>query len=117
MSQETRLKISQSNKGKHNTNIGIPRPQEVKDKISQASKGRLLSEEHKQKLSIAHTGKLFSSEVKEKMSLAHFKKGYYFDKNRNKYRIRIKQKGYGSFDTEKEAQNKVREILSNERRN
>ena len=104
MSQETRLKISQSNKGKHNTNIGIPRPQEVKDKISQASKGRLLSEEHKQKLSIAHTGKLFSSEVKEKMSLAHFKKGYYFDKNRNKYRIRIKQKvhaqqQFGKFDT------------------
>ena len=38
--------------------------------------------------------------------------GYYFDKKRNRYRVRIQQKGYGDFTLEIDAQNKVKEILA-----
>jgi len=58
LSLKTRQKISAGNKGKSKTwLVGIPRSQEVKDKISKKHKGRKFSKEHRKKISLANSGK------------------------------------------------------------
>lgn len=75
ISEETRQKISQSEKGKFVSD-------ETRQKLSDALKGKYvgensplygvpLSEEHKQKNREAHIGKCASKETKQKMSLSH----------------------------------------------
>jgi len=55
VSEETRLKISISNTGKpHYSLRGIPRPDEVRRKISEKQKGRVFSEEQKQHMRKPH---------------------------------------------------------------
>ena len=52
--EETRRKISLSQIGEKNNNYGKPRPLEVRRKISEGNKGRILSDEQRLKLSKAH---------------------------------------------------------------
>lgn len=53
-SEETRRKISLSQIGEKNNNYGKPRTLEVRRKISEGNKGRILSDEQRLKLSKAH---------------------------------------------------------------
>jgi group I intron endonuclease len=73
LSLETKNKISSSNLGKIPWNKGIPRTQEVKDKISLAKKGKRQSQEAIDKMAKALKGRIFSEETKRKISEA--KKG------------------------------------------
>jgi group I intron endonuclease len=105
---------------------GIKRSEETKNKISGARIGRKLSEEHKKKLSESaknmseetrkkmsetRTGKKFGEEHKKKLSEARRKskdnKYYSFNKNRNKYRVKIWGKYMGWYNTEEEARQAV----------
>ncbi|UXR28929.1 G-I-Y Y-I-G endonuclease [Bacillus phage Nachito] len=61
LSEETKRKLSEINKGKKLT-------EEHKRKLSEAGKGRVFSEESKKKISESHKGKKFSKESREKMS-------------------------------------------------
>ena len=77
-SEETRRKISESNKGKSAPNKGVPMSEEQKLKLSKKLKGSVpwnlgkpMSEETKQKLSETLTGRVVgehSQETKEKIS-------------------------------------------------
>lgn len=90
-SEETRNKISQSNKGRKLSeqskkniseghkgipvwNKGIPTPLEVRKKISESGKGRIVSEETRKKFSISNKGRVVSEETKEKLRLANIGK-------------------------------------------
>lgn len=60
----------------HNTGVNHhqynkPRSEEIKRKISEANKGKVMSEEAKAKLSKAHKGKVLSEEHKRKLSESH----------------------------------------------
>ncbi len=62
--QEYRDKMSQANKGKVLS-------QQTKLKLSQANKGKPTSEQTKLKMSLAHMGYVHSVEAKQKMSQSH----------------------------------------------
>lgn len=64
VSEETRRKISEVNKGHHHS-------EETKEKISETMKRNPRSEEIKQKNRLAHLGKHHSEEAKRKMSEAN----------------------------------------------
>jgi hypothetical protein len=64
VSEETKRKLSESQKGK-------PKSEETKRKMSEAAKGKVISEEQKRKLSETNKGKPKSSEMKRKLSEAH----------------------------------------------
>lgn len=78
MNEETKQKISQSMMGNKN-GLGHPCSEEKKKKISEAQKGRCLTEEHKQKLSEAakkrHTP--CSEQARENIRKASHKKPVY----------------------------------------
>lgn len=66
-SKETRLKIGKANSGANNWLYGKECPDYLKNKISEANKGKIFSEEHKNKLSEAHKGKhLLGNNIKAK---------------------------------------------------
>lgn len=81
LSEETRKKLSQINKGKKHTPeeiekmrkncTGWKQTEEAKAKISKGLKGKPKSEEHKEKLRLANLGKKTSPETKAKLSAAH----------------------------------------------
>jgi group I intron endonuclease len=64
--EETKVKISEAHKGKVLS-------QEIKDKISLTSKNRTVSEETKAKLSLGMLNKIPGLETREKMSKSHSK--------------------------------------------
>lgn len=74
LSEETKRKIANSNKGKHNYLKGHITSEETKRKISESKMGSHHSEETKRKMSKSHkgllTGKKLSEETKQKMSEA-----------------------------------------------
>ncbi len=74
-SEESKRKISESNRGKR-------RSEETRRKMSKANKGKHLSEEHKRKISEAHKGNRHSEETKRKMSEA--RKLYWENKRKEK---------------------------------
>jgi len=99
MSEETRQKIGEGNKG--NTNmLGKIHSEETIQKMREAKKGNT------NKL-----GKTHSEETRQKMSLVQRTKegvkGYYFNKSRKKYQAQIEVGGkriqLGRFDTPEEA--------------
>lgn len=63
-SEETRRKISESNRGKKHS-------VETKRKLSIAHKGKIITEEHRKNLVISHLGKVLPLETREKMSRSH----------------------------------------------
>lgn len=72
-SEETRKKISETMKGKYAWNKGKKFSEETRRKISEANKGKKLSEEHRIKLSEAKKGKKrapFTEEHRRKLSEA-----------------------------------------------
>jgi hypothetical protein len=58
-------------KGKDNPLFGIPRPKEVREKISKSHMGIGHTEESKKKIGMAQIGRKASEKTKKKMSLAH----------------------------------------------
>ena len=104
VSEETRQKISEANKGK-------TRSDETRQKISEARKGKIRSEETRQKMSESLKGKARSEEKRQKIrhkiseSVNDKKnvKGYSFHKPSKKWRATIKTIHIGSFDTPEEA--------------
>ena len=77
LSEETRKKLSEANKGKQlgkdNQFYGKKHSEETKKKMAEANKGKKMSEESKKKNSEAHIGKHPSEETKKKLREA--KKG------------------------------------------
>lgn len=73
VSEETKAKISTSQKGDKNHNYGKATSEETKKKLSEIGKGRVFSEETKKKLSQASKNKTHSEETKKKLS--EIKKG------------------------------------------
>ena len=63
-SEETRKKLSESNKGRHPS-------EETKRKISESQKGKHHSEETLKKMSESHKGKHLSEETRKKLSESH----------------------------------------------
>lgn len=101
--EETKLKISEANKGRKWTEeqkqriagrdkgrfvpiewrikmsiaqTGRKHSQEVKKKISEANKGRIFTQEHRKNISKACVGRKISEETKKKISEALLKRGY-----------------------------------------
>lgn len=78
---EARERATKNMKGKKHSNLGVPRPQWVKDKISKSKKGTVYktkgipkSEETRRKISKSKLGKKrkpFSIETRIKMSVSH----------------------------------------------
>ena len=69
-SEESRLKMSKANKGEKNPNFGKTHSEEVRQKISEAQKGKIISEETRKKMSKAQKGRTASEESRLKMSEA-----------------------------------------------
>ena len=63
MSEETKLKISLSNKGRPN-----PISEETKRKLSESLKGRKFTVEHKSKIGVANTRRILTEETKQRIS-------------------------------------------------
>ena len=68
LSEETRRKISEIQKGERHHYYGKSLSEEHKRKLSESQKGKTLSEETKRKLSEVMKGKTFSEEHKRKIS-------------------------------------------------
>ena len=100
-SEETRKKISEAKTGTKHT-------QEAKNKISEASKRRPEIIEFLRKI---NTGSKHTEESKNKISESHRKrknnKYYSFDKEKNKFRVRIWGKHIGYYNTEEQAKQSV----------
>lgn len=117
-SEETKQKISEAHKGKvvseeirnkiGQANTGKKRSEETKRKMSEAGKNKPETIEHLRKI---NTGKKRTEETKNKISEAHRKrknsKHYTFDKDSNKYRVRIWGNHIGYYNTEEEAKQAV----------
>jgi hypothetical protein len=75
LSEEHKLKISNSLKGRTVWNKGVPHTEETKQKISKnckgKNKGRIFSEEHKRKIGNSRLGKKHTEESKLKCSLVN----------------------------------------------
>lgn len=117
-SEETKQKISEAHSGKKYN-------EEIRKKISEANKGRKHTEEAKKKISEAgkrrpemiealrkiNIGRKHTQESKNKISESHRKhnnnKYYSFDKDKNKYRVRIWGKHIGYYNTEEEAKQSI----------
>ena len=65
LSDETKRKLSEGNKGENNYWFGKEFSEEHKRKLSESHKGNVISEETKKKLSIAHKGKTLSKEHRQ----------------------------------------------------
>ena len=68
--QETLKRMSDSHRG-NTARRGHNTPEDIKKKISLATKGMQKTEEHKKKISLALKGRIITEETKRKMSLAH----------------------------------------------
>lgn len=118
-SDETKLRMSESKKGKPTWNKGIPATEEAKikmsisrkkwkiteetgNKISIALKGRVKSESHKEKIRLVNLGKKASEETKKKMSLT--RKGKYGKKLSEQTKEKIRQKQFGRSKTKEEVE-------------
>jgi len=73
VSEETKAKMSEAQKGDKNHNYGKVTSEETKKKLSEIGKGRVFSEETRKKLSQASKNKTHSEETKKKLS--EIKKG------------------------------------------
>ena len=73
VSEETKAKMSASQKGDKNHNYGKVTSEETKKKLSEIGKGRVFSEKTRKKLSQASKNKTHSEETKKKLS--EIKKG------------------------------------------
>ena len=69
-SEDTRRKIRESIKGDKNPMYGKHHSDETRIKMSESHKGKTLSEETKQKMRESHKGRTFSEETRRKMSEA-----------------------------------------------
>ena len=85
-SQETRKKMSEAQKGENHPHYGKSRPKEVKRKISEKHKGKILSVEHRKKLSEKkegknhpNYGKSLSKETKRKVGQANKNRKWWND--------------------------------------
>jgi len=123
--QETKMKISQAQKGDKGNNYGKKHTEEVKRKISEAQKGeknhnfaKNFSNETREKLRQANLGKKTTKEIKDKISktLQKDPKPRY-RKCRNTFRVTFRRFGdiiyLGSFKTEQEAWYAIEEWKKN----
>jgi len=85
ISIETRKKIGDAQRGEKNHRWGKHNSKEQNKKISLASKGKKLSEEHKLKLLNAVKGKPKSKETRKRMSESH--RGKHIGENNNKAKL------------------------------
>jgi len=85
MSEETRKKMSEANKGQKCYMYGKPKSEETRKKLSLANKGKKLSEETKGKMSESGKGKPKSEQHKQNISLAlKGNKSYMYGKHHSK---------------------------------
>ncbi len=68
MTEETKRKIGDSNRGKPNPMKGIPRTKKIKRKISKSKMGHIVSISTRKKISRGNTGKIRSKETRRKYS-------------------------------------------------
>ena len=70
MSDDTRKKISEANKGENHPMYGKHRSDDTRKKISEAMKGRIVTEEQRRKISETLKGKHHTDETRQKISEA-----------------------------------------------
>ena len=68
LSEETKRKIGNANKGEKNYHYGKSPSEETKTKMSKAQRGKTLSEETKRKMSESRKGRIVSEETRKKQS-------------------------------------------------
>lgn len=103
-----RIKLSQAMKGCNNPNYGKPRPDDVKQKISQKERGKYVSDEVCQKISDSKKGKSLSNEHKKQISLTS--QGRKFsEEHKSNLSKRAKKKAVVQYDTDN---NQIIEYIS-----
>jgi len=92
-SEETKKKLSKLRSGKGNHNYGKVTPPEVREKISESLKGKMLgvkfTEDHKRKISKANRGKKMSDDAIKKSSES--RKGMYIGEKNPSAKLTINQ--------------------------
>lgn len=70
LTAEHKLKLSISHMGEKNVNYGIPKTDEIKQKISNSNKGKITTEVTRKNMSDSQKGKIIPIETREKISIA-----------------------------------------------
>ena len=83
VSEDTKKKLSEANKGENNSMFGKHHTEDTKKKISEANKGKKLSEETRKKLSEA--AKNMSEETKNKIGASSIGRHWYNNGKENKF--------------------------------
>ena len=122
VSNETRKKISDANKGKKRTletiqktaekNTGKKRTLESRKRMSNSAKGKIVSEETKKKMLLSKIGKKHTEEEKIKISLSNKGKHNVPCSEIAKKKISEANKGINNFFYGKHHSNEVKEFLS-----
>lgn len=116
MKEETKQKIREKLSGENAPNYGKKFSDETRAKIGKASSERKHTEDSKKKMREKRTGRKHDQETLNKMSKSQREryknnKGYTFDKDKNKYRVKLwingVKKHIGYFNTEEEAKQAV----------
>ena len=84
VSEETKRKLSEANKGEKHPKFGKPVSEEAKRKISESNRNRVISEETRRKMSESSKGKKHSDETRRKMSEAAKKRKPISEETRRK---------------------------------
>lgn len=123
MKEETKQKIREKLSGENSPNYGKKFSEETKAKIGKASSERKHSEETRKKMGDSRRGKKHDQETKDMMKKIQRErhkenKGYTFDKDKNKYRVKLWiggiRKHIGYFKTEEEA---IQAVIANSDKN
>ena len=84
LSEETKRKLSEANKGEKHPKFGKPVSEETRSKISESNRNRVISEETRRKMSESSKGKKHSEETRRKMSEAAKKRKPISEETRRK---------------------------------
>jgi hypothetical protein len=122
VSEETKQKLREKLSGVNAPNYGKKFSEETRAKIGKASSERRHTEETKRKMREKRTGRRHDQETLNKMSKFQRErhknnKGYTFDKDKNKYRVKLwingAKKHIGYYKTEEEAKQVVSDATIN----
>ena len=114
--EETKIKMSESKKGKNNHMYGVVRTVEERLKISNSLKGRKQSKETKDKISKSNKGKIQTDETRKKISLANSNPSNETREKKSKAKIGKNNPNYGKV-TSYETKNKISKMKKGKKPN